>query len=186
MKIGIDIDGVLTNIEMFHLDYGIKFSLENNLENEKINPNGYEIEEIINCDKKYHSKFWKKYVCEYIKPKYTRIFCSEIINKLKKTGDEIHIITARKSIEEKDTKQWFKENNIYYDNMVFDVDKLQYCIENKIDLMIEDNVKNINNISKFIPVICFDTRYNIECKGKNIIRCYSWYDIFSNIIKIKE
>lgn len=31
MRIGIDIDGVLTNIEQFLLDYGSKFCVENNL-----------------------------------------------------------------------------------------------------------------------------------------------------------
>ena len=47
--------------------------------------------------------------------------------------------------------------------------------------MIEDKVENINNISKNIPVICFNARYNKECNGENIYRCYSWYDIYKKI-----
>ena len=31
--------------------------------------------------------------------------------------------------------------------------------------------------------MCFDTRYNKNCEGKNIIRVYSFYDIYE---KIKE
>jgi len=49
--------------------------------------------------------------------------------------------------------------------------------------MIEDTVNNIVSISKIIPVICFDTRYNQNCQGDNITRCYSWYDIYSKIKK---
>ena len=42
MKIGIDIDGVLTDLVTFHLDYGIKYAYENNLGEIK-DPYGYKI-----------------------------------------------------------------------------------------------------------------------------------------------
>jgi len=51
--------------------------------------------------------------------------------------------------------------------------------------MIEDNPKNIKAISKIIPVFCYNSRSNIECKGKNIIRCYSWYDIYNKLEEMK-
>ena len=44
--------------------------------------------------------------------------------------------------------------------------------------------KNINEIATKIPVICFDNRYNQECEGDNIIRCYSWYDVYRTIKKM--
>lgn len=47
--------------------------------------------------------------------------------------------------------------------------------------MIEDKPKNINEISTEIPVICYHAAYNEQCIGNNIIRCYSWYDIYSKI-----
>ena len=50
--------------------------------------------------------------------------------------------------------------------------------------MIEDNVENINNLSKIIPVICFDAKYNKICKGKNIFRAYTWYDVYYQITKV--
>jgi len=180
MKIGIDIDGVLTDISRFYLDYGAKYAFENNID--KIaEPNGYEIEEILNLDKGVHIEFWKKYDEFYTKKIYTREFAAEIIDKLKAGGNEIHLITARNEKEETWTKDWLRENNIYYDNLTFTDKKVDYCKDNKIDLMIEDSVKNILEISKIIPVICFDNRYNKECKGENITRCYSWYDIYSKI-----
>ncbi len=185
MKIGIDIDGVLTDISRFYLDYGAKFALENNID-EIANPNGYEIEEILNLEEGTHKKFWNQYDNYYTKAKYTREFAPEVIEKLKNEGNEIYLITARNPEEEKWTTNWLKENNIYYDKLVFTDRKDKYCKDNNIDLMIEDSVSNILEISKLIPVICLDNRYNKECEGENITRCYSWYDIYSKIIKMNK
>ncbi len=52
--------------------------------------------------------------------------------------------------------------------------------------MIDDSPKHINTLSEFIPVICYDARYNKMCDGKNILRCYSWYDIYDKILVIKQ
>ena len=123
----------------------------------------------------------------YTKKTYTREFASEVIEKLKNEGNEICLITARNSEEEpsKDwTADWLKENNIYYDKLIFTSEKLEYCRNNNIDIMVEDCAQNILKLSTEIPVICLDTRYNQECKGENITRCYSWYDIYSKIKKI--
>lgn len=181
MKIGIDIDGVLTDISQFYLDYGAKFAFENNIKEIK-NPDGYAIEEILGLEEGKHKDFWKKYDKFYIKKKYTMEFASEVIEKLKNDGNEIHLITARNPGEERDnTINWLENNNIYYDELTFTDKKVDYCKINNIDLMIEDTPNNILKISKLIPVICLDARYNKTCKGKNIIRCYSWYDIYSKI-----
>ena len=186
MKIGIDIDGVLTDLSRFYLDYGSKFVFENTMY-KIVNPNGYGIEEILNLEKGGFRDFWLKYDDYYTKKTYTREFAAEVIQKLKEDGNEIHLITARNPKKEQDeswTTDWLKENDIYYDKLTFTNEKLEYCKENNIDLMIEDTVKNIVSISKVIPVICFDTRYNQNCEGDNITRCYSWYDIYSKIKKI--
>lgn len=180
MKIGIDIDGVLTDISRFYLDYGAKYAFENNID--KIaEPNGYEIEEILDLGKDAHIEFWKKYDEFYTKKIYTREFAAEVIAKLKNDNHEIHLITARKIKEEAWTKDWLKENNIYYDVLTFAEEKVDYCKNHNIDIMIEDNTNNILTISKLIPVICVDNRYNQDCEGDNITRCYSWYDIYSKI-----
>ena len=81
---------------------------------------------------------------------------------------------------------WLRKNEIEYDKIIFSPeDKLSICLENNIDVMIEDKPANINKISTRIPVICFHAGYNKNCIGNNIIRCYSWYDIYSKISSIK-
>lgn len=193
MRIGIDIDGVLTDIEKWQLDYASKFYYEK-YNKEIVNYKGYETIEIFNSDEKYDNEFWMKYFKEYSVDVQMRKFADEVIKKLKDAGNEIYIITARgnflshsstvMSFEE--NKQivlnWLSKNSIYYDKIIFSPeDKLKICIDNKIDIMIEDRPNNIKEISTKIPVICFNANYNTDCNGKNIIRCYSWYDIYAKI-----
>lgn len=191
MNIGIDIDGVLTDIEKFQLDYGSKLCFE--LLGKTIkDSNGYDIAQIFDVSQDSDEEFWNKYLWEYATKEKARKFADEITKKLEEDGNKIYIITAR-YLTNKDTedgekmrntvKSWLKENNIYYDKIIFSPeDKLDICINNNIDIMIEDKVENIEKISTKIPVIAYNANYNKECKGPNIIRCYSWYDIYSKIL----
>lgn len=195
MRIGIDIDGVLTDIEQWQLDYGSKVIFEN-YNKGIINPNGYDIKEIFDVERNLDDKFWEKYLFDYSTKESARKFSDEVTRKLHEDGNEIYIITARFLTDRNDelgnkmrkiVLNWLKENNIFYDKIIFSPEeKIDICMEKNINLMIEDKVDNINTISKKIPVICFDAKYNRECKGKNIFRCYSWYDIYSCIININN
>lgn len=186
MRIGIDIDGVLTDIEQWQIDCGSKY-----FNKEVINPEGYEISEIFGVSDELDSKFWKEYLYDYVTKEPSRKYASEVIQKLKNEENEIYIVTAR-YLTDKDTDEgnqmrkivinWLKEQKIYYDKIVFSPeDKLKTCLDNNIDIMIEDKVENINNVSTKIPVICFNAGYNKNCSGKNIYRAYSWYDIYNLI-----
>ena len=193
MRIGIDIDGVLTDIEQWQLDYGSKFYFEKY--GKEIQDNeGYETTDIFKADSSLDGEFWNEYFKDYSINVDVRRFASEVIKKLKQDGNEIYIITARgsflshstevMSIEEnkKIVLDWLKRNKIEYDKIIFSPeDKLDICLENNIDVMIEDKPANINKISGKIPVICFHAGYNKNCDGSNIIRCYSWYDIYAKI-----
>lgn len=197
MRIGIDIDGVLTDIEQWQLDYGSKFYFEK-YRKEILNSEGYETTDIFKVDSKLDDEFWTEYFRDYSINVDVRKFASEVIKKLKQDGNEIYIITARGSFlshsanvmlfeeNKKIVLEWLRKNEIEYDKIIFSPeDKLSICLENNIDVMVEDKVDNINKISTRIPVICFHAGYNKNCKGNNIFRCYSWYDIYSKISSIK-
>ena len=51
MRIGLDVDGVLTDLEGYQLKYGKKYFLKRN-PNLKINAAGYDICDIFHCAKK--------------------------------------------------------------------------------------------------------------------------------------
>ena len=189
MRIGIDIDGVLTDLARFVSDYGIKFCHENNIEY-KIKDDSYYESEALGISLENAEKFWNKYLPYYATEYKPRKFASEVIKKLKE-NNEIYIITARneeglpKEVYGKMqelVKRWLTENNIEYDKLIFTVgSKLPYCLENAIDIMVEDSPRNLIEISTKIPVLCFDNSYNKKVEGENITRVYSWYDVLQKI-----
>lgn len=192
MRIGIDIDGVLTNVEEFSIDYETKFCYENNI-SYRIKPNEYDDTKAFCISPENSDKFWSQYIKYYATQYRARDFASEVVNKLKEDGHEIYIITARNEYGltgddygkmRQFVKEWLEKNNIYYDKIVYtEGSKLPYCIGNYIDVMIEDWDKNVKEISTKIPVLCYNCSYNKDVEGKNITRVYSWYDIY---YKIKE
>lgn len=192
MRIGIDIDGVLTDFEKWQLEVGSKFFVKYN--KNIVNPDGYDSDTVFNVTKEMDSEFWHDYLYDYAKNEPARKFAGEVIDKLKNKGYKIYIITARYLTDRNDDLgkemrniviEWLKENSINYDKIIFSPeDKFEICKENNISIMIEDKAENINNISKIIPVVCFNASYNKVCNGKNIFRAYTWYDVYYQIINI--
>ena len=184
MRIGIDIDGVLTNVSRFQLDYGSMF-----FNKRVVNPNAFEIRDIYDVSEEEEKAFWDKYLEVYATTYPARFFASEALKRFHEMGIEIIILTARfKSLEDNETgermreivKDWLKRNDLYYDKIIFSKENKDKRVEEfNIDLMIEDKPKNIYDISKKVPVIIVDDRYNANCEIENSVRCYNWYEIYS-------
>ena len=196
MRIGVDIDGVLTNIEQFSVDYLSKYCVENNIEY-NIGTSNYHVSKTFNIRTEQEDGFWNEYLEYYAINEKARPFASEVIKKLKEDGHEIYIVTARWLTNRDDAignnmreivKKWLTENEIVYDKLIFSKaskeKKSQEMIDHKIDLMIEDSPNNINELSSIVPIICYNAGYNKECVGDKITRCYSWYDIYDKIRKM--
>lgn len=189
MRIGIDIDGVLTNDDDYILDHVSKYAYENNIDG-IINGYGYEYEK-LNWDEDTILKYREKYFYEYVDNEPARRYSGEVINKLRKDGHEIFIITGRyKSFEDSNEgkimrekiRKFLKNNNIPYDKLIFaEVPKIKELKENKIDIMIEDSPTTIPLINDIVHVFCYDVRYNKDVNVDNMTRVFSWYDIYMKI-----
>ena len=196
MNIGIDIDGVLTDMEREVTDYATKMCVEEGLPI-KVDVSQYYETDSFNWTQEQSDRFWNKYLVPYVVESNARRYAKEIIKKLRQEGNKVYIITARDESGmpteyygkmQQLTKEWLKKYEIEYDKLIFakDKEKLQRCIENNVDVMIEDSPSNIENISTKINVIKFDCQYNRNMEGKNIITAYSWYHIYDIIKKIKK
>ena len=191
MVIGIDIDGVLNDYLEFCRVYGTNFCKENNIHFDKFTPD-YETTVMFGWDDGAEKKFWNEHI-EFYATKYpSRENASKIIKQLKDEGNTIKIVTKRENTDLDNEKgermrnfvrQWLKEEDIYYDKLIFcKGSKVPYCQEEEIEIMIDDWVTNINEISKeCCPVIIFETGYNLDCNPKNTFRCNSWKEIYSII-----
>ena len=154
----------------------------------------YHEKDVFNWNQEQANKFWNKYIIKYFQQTPVKTFAPEVIEKLKQEGHKIYLITARDDYgipkeyygkEQEITKQWLEKNNIKYDKLIFEKQKLGPCIENKIDIMIEDSPENIRDLSKQIKVIKFDCQYNKDVKNENVITAYSWYHIYIIIKELK-
>ena len=185
MRIGIDIDGTITNLHSEIIKYGMQY-------NDKIKGNGikddnaYRITEIFDWDANECLKF-KKYIqreiLNSIKPRDDVCKC---FAEIKSLGHEIYIITGRKSNEMENTYQetlnWLKSNNIIFDKLVIEENnKGIACIENEIDIFIDDSSKHLKRVcdAGIEEVYIFDNVYNkIDNQYKRI---YSFYELCDKI-----
>ena len=194
MRIGIDIDGVLTDEYSFVLDYGTKYFSEKKIKY-NLHNDIYDSENIFEVTEKQYNDFWEKYIFYYSENILIRPFASEVIKRLKSDGNDIYIITSRsfttyenkyKAKMQNIVKEWLDKNNVVYDELMFSRNKSDICKEKNIDIMIEDKPENISLISKDRLVICYDHPYNNKLTNENIIRCYSWFDIYDKIIHFSD
>lgn len=194
MRIGIDIDGVLTNDDDYILNCTSKYCYENNLKG-WMDPYQYEYNK-LDWDEECIDDYRSQYFDEYIDYEPIRKFASEVIEKLKKDGHEIFIITGRYQSHENTEagekmrariKHWLDKNGVIYDHLIFaKVPKIKELQENKIEIMIEDSPSTIPVIKDMVKVLCFDARYNQKVQFDNVTRVFSWYDIYRKIKEMEE
>ena len=196
MNIGIDIDNTITEVqeELNNAAYEYAIKLGKNIKNDD-NP----FEDIKNNGDTYKKKFQfsydeLKYFLKNIQEEITnkaepRDNAVEIINRLRKEGHKIFIITARDSEFHEDpyllSKNWLDKNNIEYDKLIVNArEKGTVCKNENIDLFIDDQLNNCLDVSKEgIRVI----RISHEtCNNKYIVDLNNWTKIYEYIGELNE
>ena len=157
MRIGIDIDDTLTNIKdkLEKAAFEYAKSLNKNVQNIKANDtynNGNIYIKIYNFTYEELKHFLGPIQEEITNNAIPRPNCVDSINQLHNEGNDIYIITARDSEFHKDpylqSEVWLNENNIYFDKLIVNArDKKKVCLENNIDLFIDDSISNCLNVS---------------------------------------
>lgn len=180
MKIAIDIDDTLTNTK----EHQLKLWEEYYNKNPK---KGYSKElpnDINEFDvDKYLEIFWDTYREELSFNSSYKQDVSTIVDKLKKDGHELCIVTSRpddryENLIEKITKA-LKDNNIHIDTIYTNArDKGLFCKEHNFDLLIDDNIKQIISAEKHgVKAILFN-----ESKDYYGLQTTTWKELY-NIIK---
>lgn len=192
MKIGIDIDNVISNFN----DELLKEYIIHDKEikgNGIVNKNEY-ITKMFNWTDEEEKRFYKENIERIainLKPIKDSI---KYIYKLKEIGCKIYIITGRDNGDYSDsynmTVNWLKKYNIYYDEL-FIVDsynshtKTEICLKNNIDIMIDDSKRMCEDIKKHgITAFLMDTPYNRDTN--EFIRVHTWKEIYKIINKYNK
>ena len=191
MRIGIDLDDTITKTDEILFKYAKIYNEEEKILF-NINREEWNLTKAFGWNEENIKGFFSKYLKSIYEKAEIKENAKERINKLKDDGNEIIIITARdtKSLKEvhEVCKDWLINNKINVDKIVVDgEDKAQKCLENKIDIFIDDNICNCENVynNLKIPVLLMNSRYNKDYQNPKIKRVYNWNEIYNEIYKYK-
>lgn len=174
MKIGIDIDDTLTEIEDELLNAAYQYAKDlgktvyNHREQFLDRHNDGSIYKEVFGFNTDELKYFLSTIQENItNAAFPRSGAVEIIKKLKDNGHHITIITARDSEFHEDpynqSKTWLDKHGIMYDKIIVNArDKKKACKQENIALLIDDSIGNCERVSE----IGVDTIR--ICKPKNI------------------
>lgn len=185
MKIGIDIDDTIANTHDILFSYAQKYTAED-LKKELSQPKSEIMSGNRYCarfhewNKEEDKEFWRKYYKTIIQQVRPKKFAKDVIRKLRESGNEIYLITARYNFEDIDimteTEKWLNDNEIEYDVILFDAkDKASILKENNIEILIDDAETNCRKVSQEgICTYIMDSMENQNCQIENVKRLYSW------------
>ncbi len=187
MRIGVDIDNVLSNFNEILLNKYIEHDKSINGKG-IVNQDVY-IRDMFNWDKEYEKNFYKENI-EYFASLFEPIEeCYKYVKLLKEEGNTIYIISGRDNGEYsnpyKMTIDWLKKYDIVYDKL-FLVDaynshsKTEICLECNIDVMIDDSKRMCKDIKdNGIRALLMDTPYNRDTN--EFERVNSWKEIYNKL-----
>lgn len=188
MRIGLDIDNVITDMDKSLLDEFIK---EDKRKRNRgiINKNASITGGMFDWSKEEVKEFFCTHMERIAKTLDVRENAKYYIDKFLEEGHEVYLITHRAYPEyhepEETTIKWLKDNEINYTKLIFSAtpDKTIECKNNSIDVMIDDRVKQCKKmIENKVKCIVMLTRYNhSEAEGMEYAK--NWDDLFSKIKK---
>lgn len=192
MVIGIDADGVLTDMSGFNCKFGEKF-----FGHKPVDPAAYKTGDIFGESKTKEFFFGLRYFYEYCCRTDPRENAADVCQTLDSDGHQLYVITARKfstmknplgSLSRALFRSWTEKNRLPFNDILFCSEentppqKLEYCRRISADIMIDDNPE----IAVFLAengmnVLLFDAPYNQSTEHENITRVRSWNEILRYI-----
>lgn len=191
MKIGIDLDGVVIDSETTFRTYEEIFAIEDLNHRKIINLEEPKYQDRYMWSKEEQQKFNKKYLLKASHESNLMSGFLPVYKKLKDLGFEMIVITARGVFIEEmkdDAIRLLNENNIVFDKYFWNIyDKLEICKKEKIDVMIDDDYKIIQQLSNAkIKTLYFrDTNLKKLDETDYVHEVNNWGDIYRYFSELK-
>lgn len=185
MNIGIDIDNTITNTREIILDYVRRFDQENGIKT-VVDLSHYSLEGSLGWDTRLINRFLNTYLADIYASVRPKPYAIEVIKDLHQCHSII-LITSRNQRDQsitESTLEWLSRYHLEYNQLVMNntenmhhFSKLPACLENNVDLMIEDHHDLSLELSEKIPVLMFDYPYNNHLDVTNITRVKDWLEV---------
>lgn len=188
MRIGVDCDGVLTDMSAYISKYGERY-----FRRKPRDLTGYSTREIFGCSAREDILFGLRYFPLYCRKWPPRPGAVEVVNRLHAQGHELYEITARMFVTKKGPvgwysrrmfRTWIKEHGFRFEETYFCAeerspeDKLAGCRRYAVDLMIDDKPEVALYLAdNGVSVLLFDAPYNQAVGHKRITRVHDWEEI---------
>lgn len=190
MKIGIDIDGVILNSEELFRIKGELYDLLKLHKKGVINKKGFLNSERYDWTNEELENFREKYFIEGTKEAPLMPGVKEVLELLRNDGHELIIITARgltvKGMKEAGEKK-LDESNLKFDKYYWSIEnKLDVCIKENIDVMIDDKASICKQISENKIKSLYFRNVNIEILQENdyLKEVNNWGEIYRYIYNL--
>ena len=197
MNIGVDVDGVLLDTPAFLREYGTKF-----FHKAPVHSDACGIKEMYEVGKLRVFFFGLRWFLPFYCRKYPPYpGAAQVYEDLRREGHDIYQITARSAatsrhllgyLSRKLLIQWLQINHFFYHVLILcdesdaSMQKLDHCLENNVDVMIDDNPTTAQLLADHgIQVLLYDAPYNQTLQGEGITRVKNWNEI-ENIINRME
>lgn len=196
MRIGVDIDNVISTFNEELLEEFLKHNKELGYGKEINNDADYITRGMFNWKEGEVEAYYKDNIERIVNKLNVKRDAKKYIDKLKNDGHYIYIITGRDNGEYSDpynnTKKWLDDKSIKYDKLILtnaykndEHGKSEKCIENNIDIMIDDSVNICKDCINYgITTLLMDTPYNRQIN--DITRVHNWKEIYDYITNYKK
>lgn len=185
-RLGLDIDGCINNLGILLHEYASAFSEKHGI-HKKSDMSDYLIERLFGWPENVTKEFWISHYRQALNAATPLPGASQTISLLKRNGLEINLITARGEKYSEITNEWLNKHGVKFDKLIMTKEKVAACLENSIDLMVEDEPANCESIAQHIPVLCMSYKYNESLAGiDNITRVSNWAEIYNEIMHLKK
>lgn len=191
MKIGIDIDNVILKTDEVLLEAFIKED-KNKRNTGIINPELYLMSGMFDWSKEEINEFLHINMEKIAKTLKTKENAKYYIDKLLDEGYQIYLISNRSSKQYKNaydtTIKNLKDNKINYTKLIITEtnDKSDVCLENEIDIMIDDRPSNcFKIINKNIKCILFKSKYEKRIFSEFEV-VDNWKDLYNLLKKMTK
>ncbi len=191
MRIGLDIDNVITNFDKKLLE---EFKKEDKKKRNHgmIHSHGNWIKDYFDWSKEEVEDFYIKNMEIFAREFEPRENAKYYMDKLLNDGNQLYLISHRayphyqKPWET--TIQWLKDNNINYTKLILSesTDKTKECKENNIDIMFDDVQSNCHQLkSNHINCYLMGTNYNFNNReGLEVVN--NWQELYEVIKNMKK
>lgn len=194
MNIGIDIDDTIANSFESIFANSQKFDIEIVGNKGNVNKLGkiedhYYIETLYDWTKEQYDEFWKRYFMKAVNDATPKDDVAEILQKLKREGHHIYLITARYEDEEytevgAGTRKWLAKHHIPYDELVINAqNKAEVAKAYNLDVFVDDSFMHCKAIQNAgMKALLFTSMMNVAVEVKNdVTRVYSWEQVYALI-----